>query len=59
MPTRPAFLTNPLLRRWTLQVLGLLLAFGLLALGIWLFYGYKIRELEQRLDDPPPTQHTS
>lgn len=58
MPVLPAFLTNPYLRRWTLQVLGLLLVFGLLALGIWLYYSYKIRLLEQRMGDPPPTQYT-
>lgn len=58
MSTWPSFLTNPLLRRWTLQVIGILLVFGLLAVGIWLYYRHKIRELEQRLDDPPTTQYT-
>lgn len=58
MFTLPSFLTNPLLRRWILQLMGILLVFGLLAFGIWLYYSYKIRELEQRMGDPPKTQYT-
>jgi uncharacterized membrane protein YdbT with pleckstrin-like domain len=58
MPLLPSFLTNPLLRRWALQVIGVLLVFGLLVLGIWLYYSYKIRELEQRTTNPSPMQYT-
>ena len=56
MPMLPSFLSNPLLRRWTLQVIGVLVVFTLLAMGIWLYYSYKIRQLEQRMSDPPSTK---
>ncbi|MBD2703895.1 hypothetical protein IC229_24835 [Spirosoma sp. BT702] len=51
MSIQSSFWSNPPLRRWTLQLLGLLLAAGLLCMSIWLFYGYKIRQLEQQQNE--------
>lgn len=35
-------------RRWLLHLLSLLLGFTLLAAGIWLYYDYKVRQIEQQ-----------
>lgn len=35
-------------RRWLLQLLSLVLIFILLVSSIWLYYDYKVRQLEQQ-----------
>ena len=46
-------------RRWLLQLLGLLLCFALLLGSIYLYYDYKVRQLEQQrqfIQTQPSTQ---
>ena len=35
-------------RRWLLQLLSLVLGFIVLVSSIWLYYDYKVRQLEQQ-----------
>ncbi|GAB3511578.1 hypothetical protein GCM10027341_51270 [Spirosoma knui] len=35
-------------RRWLLQLLSLLIGFALLVSSTWLYYDYKVRQLDQQ-----------
>ncbi len=48
MEKRTPFWNDPHLRRWLLQVLGLILLFALLGLIVWLFYDYQIRQMDKQ-----------
>ena len=42
------WLTSPHQRRWLLQLVSLGLGFSLLVSSVWLYYDYKVRQLEQQ-----------
>ena len=41
---------NPLKQKWILRIILLILIFSLLLLATWLFYDYKIQQINHRID---------